>query len=69
MLTSEIEAQMASAIDELLGRGHYDRRESVPAWVTIEGKCAKCGSHQSQRFSRNGGRQRTLLTMWGEIAP
>lgn len=69
LLTREIEQQMEAAIDELLGRGQYDRRESVPEWVTIEGKCAKCGSHQSQRFSRNGGRGRTVLTMWGEIRP
>lgn len=33
LLTREIEQQMEAAIDELLGRGQYDRRESVPEWV------------------------------------
>ncbi|MCL7454905.1 MAG: transposase [Anaerolineae bacterium] len=33
-----------------------------------EGKCCRCGSNRSRRFSRNGFRSReSLLTIWGEI--
>lgn len=40
----------------------------MPGWVEIEGKCQRCGSGKSQRFSRNGGRPRNLLTLWGWLA-
>lgn len=66
-LAFEIEQGLERGIGYMLGREHYERREHVPRWVEMEGKCAKCGTHQSQLFSRNGGRRKGVLTMWGEI--
>lgn len=66
-LAFEIEQGLEGALAYMLGREHYERRQHVPGWVEMEGKCAKCGSQQSQRFSRNGGRRKGVLTMWGEI--
>jgi putative transposase len=51
-----------------VGRGHYVRRMRVSKRLLREGKCCRCGSNRSRRFSRNGFRSREpLLTIWGEI--
>lgn len=66
-LERRVEEQLGESIDELLGRGAYVRRAGVGPWVEMAGKCQRCKSHQSQRFSRNGGRGRTLETRWGVL--
>lgn len=64
-LEREVEQKLGQEITAMLGRESYQRRKEVPIWVEVKGKCQKCGSHQSRRFSRNGGRERQLLTKWG----
>jgi transposase-like protein len=49
----------------ILGRSYHRRRVSVPKQQRREGKCLRCGSRASHRFSRNGFRERQLLTWWG----
>ena len=66
-LAFEIEQGLDRALAYMLGREHYERRGHVPKSIEMEGECAKCGTHQSQLFSRNGGRPKGVLTMWGEI--
>lgn len=55
-------------IDRLLGRGAYERRAEVGSWVEVEGQCQRCKSRQSRRFSRNGGRERSVESQWGVLA-
>ena len=64
-LEQEVEHKLNESVTQMLQRAPYGRRQAVPGWVEIEGKCQRCGSHKSQRFSRNGGRRRDLLTLWG----
>ena len=64
-LEREVERKLDESITQMLQRVPYGRRSEVPNWVEIEGKCQRCGSRKSQRFSRNGGRTRGLLTLWG----
>jgi len=66
-LGQEIEAKMEVAITGMLQRAPYGRRAEVPRSVEIEGVCQRCGSRRSQRFSRNGGRVRGILTLWGWV--
>jgi len=66
-LGREVEVRMGAAITGMLQRAPYGRRAAVPSWVEIEGCCQRCGSRQSQRFSRNGGRGRSIMTLWGWV--
>jgi transposase-like protein len=54
-------------IDQLLGRRAYVRRREVGPWVELPAVCHRCKSRQSQRFSRNGHRNHTVVTLWGEV--
>lgn len=51
---------LEAALTILLGREPHERRAHVRPWVEQNGECAKCHSHESRRFSRNGSRPRTL---------
>lgn len=51
---------LETALTTLLGRESHERRVHVRHWVEQNGECAKCHSHESRRFSRNGSRPRTL---------
>jgi len=55
------------AVTTLLGRGFHVRRQRVSPGIEQTGRCHRCQSHQSQRFSRNGYRERELLTVLGWI--
>lgn len=66
-LTWTVGEKLQAGVSEMLQRQPYERREEVPEWVEIAGQCQRCQSRQSQRFSRNGGRGRTLLTSWGVL--
>ncbi len=59
--------QLNQAVDHILGRQRYARRASVPDNVEHLGRCARCGSPLSKRGSRNGSRERTLTTLWGDL--
>lgn len=63
-----INAGLVAAVEQLLGRKPYERRAGVASWEEQAGACAKCGSHMVRRFSRNGYRERQLLSEWGELA-
>jgi hypothetical protein len=59
---------LVAIVSHIVGRGHYVRRMRVSKRLLREGKCCRCGSNRSRRFSRNGFRSREpLLTIWGEI--
>lgn len=61
-------AQLVAVVSHVVGRGHHVRRTKVSKRLLREGKCCRCGSTRSRRFSRNGFRSRDpLLTAWGPI--
>jgi hypothetical protein len=65
---ARLTAVLVAIVSHIVGRGHYVRRTKVPKRLRREGKCCRCGSTQSRRFSRNGFRSREpLVTIWGEI--
>lgn len=65
---ARLTAVLVAIVSYVVGRGHHVRRAKVPKRLHREGKCSRCGSTQSRRFSRNGFRRREpLVTMWGEI--
>jgi len=62
----QLNRQLINSLDYMLGRLAHRRRAQVPAAIE-SGRCARCSSQQSRRFSRNGVRPRTLVTPWGEL--
>jgi hypothetical protein len=65
---ARLTALLVAIVSYVVGRRHYVRRMKVPKRLRREGKCCRCGSTQSRRFSRNGFRPRQPLVMiWGEI--
>jgi hypothetical protein len=58
---------LIAIVSHVLGRP-YHRRERVSRRLRREGRCCRCGSRASHRFSRNGFRKRCLLTGWGLLA-
>jgi hypothetical protein len=66
MMSSELNAELLAAVAYLLGRLPYQRRTGVASWIE-SGQCSRCKSRQVRRFSRNGVRQRCLLTSLGEL--
>jgi hypothetical protein len=65
---ARITALLVAIVSHVVGRSHYVRRVFVPKRLHREGKCLRCHSTQSRRFSRNGFRPRQpLLTSWGEV--
>lgn len=66
---ARLHALLVAIVNHVVGRGHYVRRAQVPSYLQREGTCCRCGSHRSQRFSRNGYRSREpQVTPWGAIA-
>ncbi len=53
-------------VAEVLGREPYERRGHV-RYDVEGGECQRCHSRESRRFSRHGGRIRTVMTKWGEL--
>jgi hypothetical protein len=65
---ARLTALLVAIVNHVVGRGHYVRRTKVSRRWRREGKCCRCGSTRSRRFSRNGFRHREpLLTVWGAI--
>lgn len=58
---------LIAIVQHVLGRPYHRRRKKVPQRLHREGRCRRCGSSQSHRFTRNGFRRRQLLTCWGEL--
>lgn len=65
-VSRQINEYLVAAVEHLLGRLPYVRREQVASWIE-SGRCACCQSTRSRKFSRNGYRARHLLTPWGEL--
>ena len=67
-ISARLNALLVAIVGHVVGRCYHVRRGHVPERLRREGKCCRCGSSQSRRFSRNGVRpRRSLLTAWGEV--
>jgi putative transposase len=67
-ISVRLNALLVAIVAHVVGRCYHVRRIRVPERFRREGKCCRCGSSQSRRFSRNGVRPRQpLLTAWGEV--
>jgi len=67
-ISARLNALLVAIVGHVVGRHYHVRRVQVPERLRREGKCCRCGSSQSRRFSRNGTRTRQpLLTAWGEV--
>ena len=58
---------LMAVVFHVLGRPYHRRRKRVSHRLRREGRCCRCGSKASHRFSRNGFRERQLLTRWGPL--
>ena len=59
---------LIAIVCHVLGRRYHRRRSRVPRRLRRDGRCSRCGSRASHRFTRNGFRERHLLTQWGTLA-
>jgi putative transposase len=67
-ISARLNALLVAIANHAVGRGYYVRRCRVSTRLRREGKCCRCGSSRSRRFSRNGFRCREpLVTSWGEV--
>lgn len=66
-LGEEVGKGLDESIDRVLGREAYVRRKHVGSWVEVAAVCHRCKGRQSKLFRRNGHRERTILTLWGEV--
>jgi len=65
---ARLTAVFVAIVNHVLGRRHNVRRIKVSKRLRREGKCCRCGSMKSRRFSRNGFRRREpLITIWGAV--
>jgi transposase-like protein len=58
---------LVAIVQHVLNRPYHRRRARVSKRLRREGKCCRCGSSKSRHFTRNGFRERQLLTRWGEL--
>jgi hypothetical protein len=65
-LSTRMTNLLNQAVDQLLGRERYERRGHVPDDVQ-GGECPYCHTRQSDRFTRHGGRKRTVTIWWGDL--
>lgn len=60
-----IQTQLESEVTSWLYRDCYEKRETVNR--ASQAECQRCGSQQARSFSRNGHRQRQLVTTLGGV--
>lgn len=58
---------LVAIASHVLGRPYHRRRAKVSRRLRREGRCHRCGTRKSHRFTRNGFRRRQLLTRWGDL--
>ena len=66
-ITARFSELLSAIVRHVLGRSYHQRREQIPERLRREGRCCRCFSTRSQRFSRNGFRNRHLMTSLGEL--
>ena len=66
MLSHRIEQQLVADVDNWLYRGHHERRQQVGKRQS-RASCVACGSRQAEDFSRNGYRERQIVTTYGVL--
>lgn len=65
--TRWIERRLENEVERWLGRKHYQRRKRRSG-RKLRVACLKCNSSYQRDFMRNGRRQRSLLTLYGQLS-
>jgi transposase-like protein len=66
MVSRRIEQQLVKDVDSWLYREHHARRQRVGKRQS-RASCIACGSQQAKDFSRNGYRERQIVTSYGVV--
>lgn len=66
LVRHRIEQQLVADVDSWLYRGHHKRRQQVGKRQS-RASCLACGSQQAEDFSRNGYRERQMVTTYGVL--
>lgn len=66
LVVKQLERQLEAEVGQRLQRGSHARREKMSKRGT-GARCQRCGSQQAQDFSRNGHRQRQLVSQYGVL--
>lgn len=61
-----IQTQLEAEVTSWLFRGYYEKRQSVSR--QSQARCQRCGNRNANAFSRNGHRQRQLVTTFGVVS-
>lgn len=61
-----IERQLETDVEDWLYRSPHERRKGVKRLT--QAQCQRCGSQKAEDFSRNGRRQRHLVTCYGVLS-
>lgn len=67
-MEQRLNALLVAIVSHVVGRFSHQRRKRVSWRLQREGRCRRCGTRRSHRFSRNGYRQRQLLTRWDVVS-
>lgn len=66
-MSQEISTALVQVVSLLLHRLFHQRRERLGGWIEESAFCLRCKSRGVRDFSRNGYRERTLLTPLGWV--
>jgi transposase-like protein len=61
-----IEAQLEADVEAWLHRGYHERRQGITR--RSHARCQRCGTQAARAFSRNGHRQRQMVTTYGVLS-
>ncbi len=61
-----IEAQLEAEVDTWLYRGHHERGAGITR--CSRACCQRCGTQSARAFSRNGHRQRQVVSRYGVMS-
>ena len=67
LVTTYFNEWLIAIVRHVLGRTFHQRRQHIPERLRREGRCCRCTSTMSRRFTRNGCRDRHLMTSLGEL--
>ena len=61
-ISARLNALLVAIVHHVVGQPYHVRRQQVSKRLRRKGKCCRCGSSPSRRFSRNGFRSRQPLS-------
>lgn len=65
LVVRRLEAQLEVEVEQWLHRGYHVRRVTIKR--RTQARCQRCGTREASAFSRNGHRQRQLVSVYGVL--